>query len=148
MCRSHVLDTPSRRPSRSPLPSPPVSSVRRSSPGGGDGLRPSSFLLLVALASNLLAMASTEHSVLVTFVASCSVRNARSPFRSCPACALARDSRLRGYKPQIEFLDAEVARMVAMAPTCRRLASTAVQALLARRARGREREAKVSVYVF
>ncbi|CAK9024467.1 Hypothetical protein SCF082_LOCUS16639 [Durusdinium trenchii] len=52
------------------------------------------------------------------------------------------------YKPQIEFLDAEVARMVAMAPTCRRLASTAVQALLARRARGREREAKVSVYVF
>eukprot|EP00913_Durusdinium_trenchii_P030567 g28630.t2 len=31
------------------------------------------------------------------------------------------------YKPQIEFLDAEVARMVAMAPTCRRLASTAVQ---------------------
>ena len=32
-----------------------------------------------------------------------------------------------GYKPQIEFLDAEIARMVTMAPTCRRLASTAVQ---------------------
>eukprot|EP00435_Cladocopium_sp_Y103_P039355 s613_g10.t1 len=31
------------------------------------------------------------------------------------------------YKPQIEFLDAEIARMVTMAPTCRRLASTAVQ---------------------
>eukprot|EP00438_Fugacium_kawagutii_P007937 Skav203719 [mRNA] locus=scaffold259:598021:602025:- [translate_table: standard] len=33
----------------------------------------------------------------------------------------------KSYKPQIEFLDAEIARMVTMAPTCRRLASTAVQ---------------------
>ncbi|CAJ1454769.1 unnamed protein product [Effrenium voratum] len=31
------------------------------------------------------------------------------------------------YKPQIEYLDTEVSRLVGMAPACRRLAATAVQ---------------------
>ena len=44
--------------------------------------------------------------------------------------ALVKDWRLwyaQCYKPQIEFLEAEVSRMVSIAPTCRRLATTAVQ---------------------